>query len=194
MNGTGDDNFGRRDYAAIVRAVRAIARGDRGSQGLAAEGQSGLGKRRSQERLHQAVVDALWEGLQITSVSWLGFYIEHHHPERGHEMILGARRDKPACSPIGMHGACGRCCTSQRPLIVSDVAALGAGYIACDPRDRSEVVLPVFDDDGACWGVLDLDSYAIGAFAQSDVHGLQAVLEAAGLTRQAEWAGRTDTV
>ena len=45
-------------------------------------------------------------------------------------------------------------------MIVSDVHNLGAGYVACDPREQSEVVIPC-RTDGSTWGVLDLDSYPI---------------------------------
>ena len=65
------------------------------------------------------------------------------------------------------------------------MAELGENYIACDPRDRSEVVLPLFDGAGSCWGVLDLDSYEFSAFDEADVEGLQDVLRAAGLTQAA---------
>jgi putative methionine-R-sulfoxide reductase with GAF domain len=133
----------------------------------------------------QAVVDVLWDGLHPTGVSWVGFYVY----EYGEELILGPRRDKPACSPIGLHGACGQAFTSRKPLVVRDVAELGEDYIACDPRDRSEVVLPLFDESGACWGVLDLDSHQVGAFDDADVEGLQEVLCRAGLTQAALPAG-----
>ena len=131
----------------------------------------------------QAVTDALWEALHATGVSWLGFYVY----EGGEELILGPRRDKPACSPIGLHGACGQVFTGRRPLVVRDVAELGENYIACDPRDRSEVVLPLFDDEGGCWGVLDLDSYDVGSFGDADIAGLQEVLRAAGLTQGSDF-------
>ena len=98
-------------------------------------------------------------------------------------MILGPRRDKAACSPIGLHGMCGQAFTLRKPLLVRDVAELGKNYIACDPRDRSEVVLPLFDESGTCWGVLDLDSHELGAFDDTDVEGLQSVLQSAGLTQ-----------
>ncbi len=127
----------------------------------------------------QVFVDALWDALHSTGVSWVGFYLH----EDGDELILGPRRDKPACSPIGLHGACGQTFTRRMPLVVRDVADLGEGYIACDPRDQSEVVLPVFSESGTCWGVLDLDSYHVGAFDERDVDGLHDVLVAAGLTR-----------
>ncbi len=126
----------------------------------------------------QAVVDALWEELQATGVSWVGFYLR----QGGDELVLGPRRDQPACSPIGLHGACGQAFTSRRPLLVRDVHELGDNYIACDPRDRSEVVVPLFDQAGQCWGVLDLDSHEVGAFDEADLDGLTTVLQAAGLT------------
>ena len=126
----------------------------------------------------QRVVDALWDGLHPTGVSWVGFYLF----EGGDEFILGPSRDKPACSPIGMHGACGQAFRSREPLVVLDVGKLGADYIACDPRDQSEVILPLFDESGACWGVLDLDSHDAESFDQSDVEGLRRVLQASGLS------------
>ena len=126
----------------------------------------------------QTTVDVLWEALKDTGVSWAGFYIH----EGREELVLAARRDKPACSPIGLHGACGKVFTSRRPLVVRDVQDLGANYIACDPRDRSEVVLPLLEPDGNCWGVLDLDSHDVGSFGDDDVVGLLSVLRAAGLS------------
>lgn len=126
----------------------------------------------------QAFVDAVWPHLHPTGVSWLGFYLH----EGGEQLVLGPRRDKPACSPIGLHGACGKVFTTRKPLVVRDVAELGPNYIACDPRDKSEVVIPLLDADGGCWGVLDLDSYDVGSFSDADVRGLQDLLRKAGLT------------
>jgi putative methionine-R-sulfoxide reductase with GAF domain len=129
----------------------------------------------------QTVVDRLWEQLSDTGVSLVGFYL--YVPERD-EMVLGPRRDKPACSPIGMHGVCGRAFRDDTALIVRDVQELGENYIACDPKDRSEVVLPIHDEVGASIGVLDLDSFDVGSFDETDVAGLQRVLAAAGLVRK----------
>lgn len=147
-----------RPYDEIVGASKAFA-GDRAA-------------------IIQGVVDLLWDALHTTGVSWVGFYLF----EGGDELVLGPSRDKPACSPIGLQGACGQAFKSREPLVVRDVRELGADYIACDPRDRSEVIVPVFDDSGACWGVLDLDSYDAESFDQSDVEGLRQVLQAAGLS------------
>lgn len=144
----------------------------------------------SREDRMQACVDALWDELKDRSCSWIGFYLKS--PD-GNELVLGARRDKPACSPIGMFGACGRAFASCKPLIVTNVTNLRAGYIACDPRDRSECVLPVFDGYNAPWGVLDVDSYDTHAFIPDDVLGLYKVLRHMGLTEDC-WSGDLETV
>ncbi|MCB9851737.1 MAG: GAF domain-containing protein [Phycisphaerales bacterium] len=125
----------------------------------------------------RAFVDAVWNGLHPTGVSWVGFYVH----EGGDELILHSCRNKPACSPIGMHGACGQAFKSAAALVVRDVKELGANYVACDPRDQSEVVIPCHEN-GAVWGVLDLDSFDVGAFDESDVVGLTALLRQAKLT------------
>ncbi len=130
-------------------------------------------------RSMQAFVDLLWDGLGETGVSWVGFYL----PEGDDQLVLGPRRDKPACSPIGLQGACGRAFRSGESVVVRDVAELGENYIACDPEDRSELVIPLFDAAGECWGVLDLDSHQVGAFSDRDVAGLLPLLRKAGLTR-----------
>ncbi|MDP1660848.1 MAG: hypothetical protein Q8L55_02940 [Phycisphaerales bacterium] len=122
----------------------------------------------------RAVVDALWLTFKDEGLSWIGFYLVN--PDAPSEMVLGPSRDKPACSPIGLHGACGQSFVSKKALVVPDIAKLGEGYIACDPRDRSEVVVPCVDVDNTCWGVLDADSYDTGAFTMHDALCLMRLL------------------
>jgi putative methionine-R-sulfoxide reductase with GAF domain len=128
----------------------------------------------------RTAADRLWEtfGGDGPRISWIGFYVKA--PGRD-EMVLGPCRDKPACSPIGLHGACGRAWSERSTLVVRDVAALGEGYIACDPRDRSELVVPLFEG-GTCWGVLDADSYDAGAFTADDAASMNDLMWVAGLT------------
>jgi len=132
--------------------------------------------RASREERMRAVVEALWESLGGAGVSWVGFYLPS--PDAA-SLLLGPRRDKPACSPIGMYGVCGRSFRERRPLVVSDVRDLGPAYIACDPADRSEVAVPVLEAGGSCWAVLDLDSHRAGFFRPEDAQGLERVLAAA---------------
>jgi putative methionine-R-sulfoxide reductase with GAF domain len=125
------------------------------------------------------VVDTMWQHLAPSGVSWLGIYRKVAGAD---EMVLGPCRDKPACSPIGLHGVCGRGWTTRKSVVVADVAVLGKDYIACDPRDRSEVVVPLFDRAGACWGVLDVDSHEVGCFDAHDAEQLHDLLVQCGLS------------
>jgi putative methionine-R-sulfoxide reductase with GAF domain len=155
-----------RPWAAIVTAIETAGR-------LEPKGLS-----------HRAFVDLLWERLAGTEVSWLGIYLADPLPGAGtapaRQLLLGARRDKPACSPIGLHGVCGRCFLEDRGIVVRDVLDLGEAYVACDPRDRSEAVVPLRSKEGV-WGVLDLDSHEAGAFSDEDLEGLFRCVAAAGL-------------
>ncbi len=127
----------------------------------------------------KALTGLLWERLSPQGVAWLGFYLLG---PKGDSMVLEVCRPKPACSPIGLHGVCGRALKEGRPQIVADVHALGDRHIVCDPENRSEVVVPCFGAGGRCWGVLDLDSRELDSFGDGDAEGLARVLAAAGLT------------
>jgi len=131
-----------------------------------------------------AAVRAIWRHLADSGVSWVGFYLVPGGIPPGSpvtELLLDCREPKPACSPIGMHGVCGQSFLGRTVRIVEDTRDLGAAYVACDPRDRSEIVLPVAFADGPPTGVLDLDSHDPGRFGPADERGLRAVLGAAGI-------------
>jgi putative methionine-R-sulfoxide reductase with GAF domain len=130
-------------------------------------------------RRMREVADTLWRFMKDHGVSWVGFYTK---ADGADEMVLGPSRDKPACSPIGLHGACGQAWSKKRPLIVNDVRNLGVNYVACDPRDLSELVIPLFDEKGACYGVLDLDSFERSAFSEHDLLNLRRLMESTGLS------------
>ncbi len=128
----------------------------------------------------QAVVEVLWRGLNEAGVSWVGFYVDRPREPDDERLTLGPCRDRPACSPIGLHGVCGQALRFGRPRVVPDVRELGKGYIACDPNDRSEIVIPLLDEKARCWAVLDMDSHDAGSFDDGDARGLCRVLRAAG--------------
>lgn len=134
----------------------------------------------SVEHRMRAFVDALWELMHDTGISWAGFYLDHPGKPDGRRLVLGPHRDKPACSPIGLHGVCGQALTFGTTRIVNDVTELGENYVACDPRDRSEIVVPVQDETGRVFAVLDLDSFDVGAFDEADDRGLRRALLQAG--------------
>ncbi len=133
---------------------------------------------------HRAVVDALWESLSGLGCDWVGVYTFADDDPSASEMVLGHCRDAPACSPIGLHGQCGLAASTGEAQIVDDVRLLGEAHIECDPRNISEIVIPLFrqrDGRDECYGVLDVDSHSVAAFSPEDGEGLELVLEAVGI-------------
>jgi len=164
MEGGAGDRMKRydRDYGACEEALSAAAL-----------------KGQPTEAKMAAVVDALWASLKDCGVAWLGFYAIAGDRET---MILRSCTPKPACSPIGLNGVCGRGWLERRTQIVPDVHALGEAHIVCDPLNLSEIVVPLINEDGSCDAVLDVDSRELDAFGEADDEGLARVLRAAHLT------------
>ncbi|EQD40331.1 GAF sensor protein [mine drainage metagenome] len=105
---------------------------------------------------------------EMDRVSWAGFYFR-----RGSDLVLGPFQGPPACIRIPWgEGVCGRAAQSGQILRVDNVDDF-PGHIACDPRARSELVIP-FWSAGSVVGVFDLDSYAASRFQESDQTGLAA--------------------
>lgn len=154
-----------------VRSARADAYGDLLAAANGISGPASLSD----------IVDLAWDHLHPTGVSWLGFY--RFRPTLK-DLELLACRDRPACSPIGLHGVCGQAHLAGRTRIVADVADLGEAYVACDPADRSEIVVPVVGrtpSGGVEELVLDLDSPDLDAFSDEDDRELRRYLLAMGL-------------
>jgi putative methionine-R-sulfoxide reductase with GAF domain len=133
------------------------------------------------DRMH-AFIQLVWSSMAKTGVSWVGFYVDNPGAVDAERLTLAAREPKPACSPIGIHGACGRSLTRGEMVVVQNVRDLGEAYIACDPRDLSELVVPCVAPDGTPWGVLDFDSHEIGSFCSDDGHAVVYLLKLAGLS------------
>jgi len=133
-------------------------------------------KRRAAERgkIMQHIIDTLWDVFGEGAFSWVGFYLPMAD---GENLSLGPHRDKPACSPIGMHGVCGRAAKEMKTQIVADVRALGPDrHVECDPANRSEIAVPVRGFDGRVFAVLDIDSKDVGAFDEIDARWLERII------------------
>ena len=104
---------------------------------------------------------------------WTGFYIVD--PLKPEELVVGPYQGTLGCLriPFGK-GVCGACADRKESIIVPDVHAF-PGHIACDSRTNSEIVVPVFDADGALAAVLDVDSAQADAFDEIDRLGLEAI-------------------
>lgn len=104
---------------------------------------------------------------------WTGFYVVD--PLKPEELVVGPYQGTLGCLriPFGK-GVCGACADRKESIIVPDVHAF-PGHIACDSRTNSEIVVPVFDANGALAAILDVDSEQADAFDEFDRLGLEAI-------------------
>lgn len=95
---------------------------------------------------------------------WTGFY-----RVVGKELVLGPFQGPLACSRIAFgKGVCGTAWKNSKTIIVPDVDAF-PGHIACSSASKSEIVVPVFNADGASIiAVLDIDSSSYATFDEID--------------------------
>lgn len=99
----------------------------------------------------------------IDNLNWAGFYL--YNPETN-QLDLGPFQGKVACMHIDLgKGVCGVAASSKEVQIVDDVTKFSS-YIACDSAAKSELVVPMFKDDGSLYGVLDLDAPILSRFDQ----------------------------
>lgn len=103
---------------------------------------------------------------------WVGFYFVQ--PEH---LLMGPFQGPPACVKLKLdHGVCAHAVARRETIVVPDVHAF-PGHVACDERAKSEIAVPVFDQDGILRAVLDVDSASVNDFSDEDVQGLEAVAQ-----------------
>ena len=64
----------------------------------------------------------------------------------------------------------------ELPVVVPDVHAF-PGHISCDSRSRSEITLPLFNNEGVITAVFDVDSDRPDSFNEVDRVALSDILE-----------------
>jgi GAF domain-containing protein len=98
----------------------------------------------------------------LPDLNWAGWYFQ-----RGDELVLGPFQGRPACVRIARgRGVCGAAAARRASVLVADVHAF-PDHIACDSASRSELVVPVLDDERLL-GVFDLDSPLPARFTVAD--------------------------
>lgn len=102
---------------------------------------------------------------------WVGFYFVKEN-----QLVLGPFQGPVACTRIAYgKGVCGSAWESKSCIIVPDVHQF-PGHIACSAASLSEIVLPIFDANNHCIGVLDVDSEFLNTFDEIDQNYLQQLL------------------
>ena len=105
---------------------------------------------------------------------WTGFY----RVTAPNLLKIGPYQGGHGCLQISFdRGVCGAAARTGQVQLVDDVDAF-PGHIACASSTRSELVIPVYDAQGALIGVFDIDSDQPAAFDQNDATQLQSLLAA----------------
>lgn len=103
---------------------------------------------------------------------WVGFY----RVVADDLLKVGPYQGGHGCLVIPFsRGVCGACASAQKTIVVDDVEAF-EDHIACSSTTRSEIVLPVFGQEGRLIAVLDIDSDDPAAFDQTDAKNLERLL------------------
>ena len=102
---------------------------------------------------------------------WTGFY-----RVVGEELVLGPFQGPAACVHIGFgRGVCGTAWQRRETIVVPDVEQF-PGHIACSSQSRSEIVVPMFSEEGSVVAVLDIDSKQLATFDDIDRQYLEEIV------------------
>ena len=113
---------------------------------------------------------------QAFAFHWVGFYLVKED-----ELVLGPFQGPIACTRIAHNkGVCGTAWATNTTQLVPDVAAF-PGHIACSSQTQSEIVVPIRNEQGEVWAVLDIDADQPNDFSDVDRDALEQL--AAWLTR-----------
>ncbi|MDT8393389.1 MAG: GAF domain-containing protein [Bacteroidales bacterium] len=103
---------------------------------------------------------------------WTGFYLLVKD-----ELIVGPYQGPVACILLERNkGVCWAGINNGETIVVPDVHDF-PGHIACDSRSRSEIVVPLRNDDSEIFGVLDVDSKDMASFDEIDARWLEKIVE-----------------
>ena len=143
----------RADYATLHKTIKALTDGETDEVALMATVACEL--HHSDDRF-----------------DWTGFY-RVTAPE---VLKIGPYQGLHGCLVIPFsRGVCGAAARTGEVQLVPNVDDF-PGHIACASSTRSEIVLPVRNEDGQVIGVLDIDSNQLDAFTQEDAEQLTAIL------------------
>lgn len=102
---------------------------------------------------------------------WTGFYLLSD----GGELEVACYQGPLACMRLKKNtGVCWAGINTGEPVVVADVHTF-EGHIACNPLSKSEIVIPVYDENKVI-GVLDIDSDKLNSFDHNDAVQLSSIV------------------
>ena len=107
---------------------------------------------------------------QVFSWWWVGFYWVKEN-----ELVLAPFQGPIACTRIAFgKGVCGTAWKERKIQLVPDVEQF-PGHIACSSATKSEIVVPIFNQNDEVMGVLDVDSERDDVLDEIDVFYLEKI-------------------
>ncbi len=107
---------------------------------------------------------------QVFSWWWVGFYWVKEN-----ELVLAPFQGSIACTRIAFgKGVCGTAWKERKTQLVPDVEQF-PGHIACSSATKSEIVVPIFNQNDEVMGVLDIDSDLYDVLDETDVFYLEKI-------------------
>ena len=107
---------------------------------------------------------------QVFSWWWVGFYWVKEN-----ELVLAPFQGPIACTRIAFgKGVCGTAWKEKKTRLVPDVEQF-PGHIACSSATKSEIVVPIFNQNDEMMGVLDVDSERDDILDEIDVFYLEKI-------------------
>lgn len=92
------------------------------------------------------------------------------------ELIVRSYQGPVACQKLRHHaGVCWAAVSSGQAVIVPNVDDF-PGHIACNSLSKSEIVIPIRNQEGCVFACLDVDSDRLNAFDSDDLAGLEKIL------------------
>jgi GAF domain-containing protein len=102
---------------------------------------------------------------------WTGYYFL-----KNDRLLVGPYQGPVACQELEKgRGVCWTGIEQQESIVVPDVEQF-PGHIACDSRSKSEIVVPLKNQDNNITGVLDIDSRELNSFDKTDVQELNRII------------------
>lgn len=103
---------------------------------------------------------------------WTGFYLLKRD-----QLIVGPYQGPLACQELEKNkGVCWASLNTNSTMIIPDVRAF-PGHITCDARSKSEITIPVYDQEKKIRAVFDVDSTQPDAFNEVDKVNLQKITD-----------------